>query len=223
MTQITHKTDHELKTAVVDELEWTPSVNSDRIAVSVDNGAITLSGQVETYPEKQAATRAVMHVHGVTAVADEIEVKNEWAPREDSDIAREAAEALDRMVYVPAGAVQARVHNHMITLSGTLTWEYQREAARDAMAVLRGVRGVINTISLKPKAVITPIEAKAKITAALVRKARFDGRHITVVVDGTEIELRGSVSSWTEFRQASYAAWATPGVTDVKNHLVVGC
>jgi len=221
MTQILHKTDHELKTAIVDELEWTPSVNPDRIAVSVDNGAITLSGQVETYPEKQAATRAVMHLRGVTAVADEIEVKNGWAPREDADIAREATEAIDRMVYVPAGAVQAKVHNHVITLSGALTWDYQREAARAAMAGLRGVHGVINTISLKPTAVIAPIEAKAKITAALVRKARFDGQHITVEVNGSEIELRGSVSSWAEFRQAGYAAWATPGVTNVKNELVV--
>ncbi|MGX6607013.1 BON domain-containing protein [Micromonosporaceae bacterium Da 78-11] len=47
------------------------------------------------------------------------------------------------MVYVPAGAVQAKVHHHVITLSGTLTWEYQRAAARDAMAVLRGVHGVV--------------------------------------------------------------------------------
>ncbi|MEK8110519.1 BON domain-containing protein [Micromonospora sp. M12] len=127
--------------------------------------------------------------------------------REDSDIAREASDALDRMVYVPAGAVKAKVHNHVITLSGTLNWEYQREAARTAMAVLRGVRGVVNTISLKPKAAITPTEAKAKITAALVRKARFDGQHITVHVNGTEIELSGTVASWAEVRQAGSAAW----------------
>ncbi len=221
MTQTMHKTDHQLKAAVVDELEWTPSVNSDRIAISVDNGAITLSGQVETYPEKDAATRAVMHVGGVTAVADEIEVKNGWAPREDSDIAREAADALDRMVYVPAGAVQAKVHQHVITLSGTVTWEYQRAAAHDAMATLRGVRSVINAISLKPTATITPAEAKAKITAALVRKAQFDGQHITVHVNGTEIELSGTVASQAEVRQAGYTAWAAPGVTKVKNQLRV--
>ncbi|WP_433550493.1 BON domain-containing protein [Micromonospora zamorensis] len=221
MTQTTHKTDHELKAAVADELEWAPSVNSDRIAISVDSGAITLSGQVETYPEKEAATRAVLHVRGVTAVADEITVKNTWAPREDSDIAREASEALDRMVYVPAGAVQAKVHHHVITLTGSLTWEYQRQAARDAMAVLRGVRGVVNMISLKPTAAMSPIEAKAKITAALIRNARFDGQHITVHVDGTEIELSGTLSSWAEVRQASYAAWASPGVTRVENRILV--
>jgi osmotically-inducible protein OsmY len=71
------------------------------------------------------------------------------------------------------------------------------------MAVLRGVRGVVNTISLKPTATITPTEAKAKITAALVRKARFDGQHITVHVNGTDIELSGTVASWAEFRHAA--------------------
>ncbi len=52
MTQTMYKTDHELKTAIVDELAWTPSVNADRIGVSVDAGAVTLSGQVETYPDR---------------------------------------------------------------------------------------------------------------------------------------------------------------------------
>jgi osmotically-inducible protein OsmY len=149
----------------------------------------TLSGQVKTYPEKEAATRAVMRVRGVTAVADEIEVKNTWLPREDSDIAREATEALGRIVSVPSGSVQAKVHHHMITL--------------------------------KPKSTIKPLEAKAQITAALVRNARFDSRRIEVDVTGTEIELRGTVSSWAELRQATYAAWATPGVTNVKNRLIV--
>jgi len=221
MTQTTHKTDHELKTAIVDELAWTPSVNADRIGVSVDAGAVTLSGQVETYPEKEAAMHAVMRVRGVTAVADDTEVKNGLAPRDDADIAREATEALERMVYFPSGTVHAKVHNKVITLSGVLPWEYQREATRGAMAGLRGVYGVINTITLKPKVTITPAAAKAKITEALVRSARFDARHISVEVTGSEIELRGVVSSWAEYRQAGYTAWATPGVTDVKNRITV--
>ncbi|WP_410819374.1 hypothetical protein [Micromonospora sp. 050-3] len=64
---------------------------------------------------------------------------------------------------------------------------------------------MVNTISLEPKATITPTEAKAKITTALVRKARFDGQHITVRVIGTEIELSGTVASRAEVRQSTLA------------------
>ena len=47
--------DHDIKAALVDELEWTPTVKADQIGVAVHNGAVTLSGQVETYPQKAAA------------------------------------------------------------------------------------------------------------------------------------------------------------------------
>jgi osmotically-inducible protein OsmY len=222
MTQILHQTDHQLKTAVTDELGWTPNVNADRIAVSVDTGAVTLSGQVETYPEKTAAMDAAMRVIGVTAIADEITVKNSMAPREDSDIAREAADALDRIVYVPAGAVKAAVRDHAVTLTGNVSWDYQREATRRAMEQLRGVRAVFDKVTLTPEAaIVTPEDAKAKITAALMRNARMDASRVKVSVDGTGVEMTGSVSSWAEFRQAGHAAWSTPGVTRVENRLLV--
>ena len=46
MTQILFTTDHELRTAIIDELEWTPSVHADEVGVSLNSGAVTLSGQV---------------------------------------------------------------------------------------------------------------------------------------------------------------------------------
>jgi osmotically-inducible protein OsmY len=52
MTQTQQRSDAQLKDAVVDELEWTPSVNSTHIGVAVDHGAVTLSGEVDSYPAK---------------------------------------------------------------------------------------------------------------------------------------------------------------------------
>jgi osmotically-inducible protein OsmY len=221
MTHTLHKTDHELKTAVVEELAWTPSVNADNVGVSVHEGAVTLSGQVRTYPEKQHAIRAAMRVSGVTAVADELTVASAWAPRDDTDIAVEATEALDRLVHIPAGAVKAQVHNRVITLSGEVAWQYQRDEVRRAMIGLRGVNGVVNNVTLKPTVPISPALAKAKITAALVRNAQVDAGNVHVDVTGTVIRLTGTVSSWAERRQAEYSAWSTPGVTHVDNRLAV--
>lgn len=221
MTRIQHQTDHELKEAITDELDWTPSVKADRIGVALTDGAVTLSGEVQSYPEKEAALRATMRVRGVTAVADEIVVRHAWGVPEDADIAREAGAALDRSVTVPSGRVKAAVHDRAITLSGEVDWQYQREAARHAVAALKGVSAVWNTIRLKPSIVVSPAEAKAKITAALVRNARVDAQHVKVAVTGSEISLTGTVSSWAERRQAENAAWFAPGVTEVDNRLTV--
>lgn len=225
MTQGPGRTDHQLKAEIIEELDWTPSVKADRIGVSVTDGAVTLSGQVLSYPEKAAATAAVLRIHGVTAAADEIEVQHAVVSRdksfEDADVARAAGDALDYTAVVPAGAVKATVHHQVITLSGTVDWHYQREAAYHAVAGLPGVTGVHNTITMTPSIPVSPAEAKTKITAALIRHARLNAKHITVDVTHSAVTLTGSVSSVAERIDAEHAAWATPGVVFVHNELMV--
>ena len=222
MTQTQEKTDRDLKDSIALELDWTPSVASEHIGVGVTNGAVTLSGQVGSYPEKRAAVRAATLVHGVTAVADEIEVHHAWGVPDDADIAREVDAAFARSTVVPKGAVKAEVHDRTITLTGTVDWQYQRQAAQHAIADLPGVKAVWNSITLKPKLVVSPTEAKAKITAALVRNAQTDAAKIHVAVNGRDVVLTGTVSSLGERRQAENAAWYAPGVTSVENLLHVG-
>lgn len=79
MTQTVRRSDSDIKSAVVDELGWTPSVDSTHVGVAVDDGAVTLSGEVGSYPEKLMATKAAQRVHGVTAIAQEITVRTRWS------------------------------------------------------------------------------------------------------------------------------------------------
>ena len=51
------RTDDELKKAIVDEIAWTPSVNSAHVGVAVNHGAVTLSGGVDSFPEKPLPRR----------------------------------------------------------------------------------------------------------------------------------------------------------------------
>ena len=128
MTKTLHRSDADLKAAVVDELSWTPSVDNTHVGVAVTDGAVTLSGEVASYPEKLLACQAAQRVHGVTAIAQEITVRSARGPANDTDLAREAGEALDRAVDVPE-SVKVAVHGNVVTLSGVVSWQYQREAA----------------------------------------------------------------------------------------------
>ncbi|MDQ2846839.1 MAG: BON domain-containing protein [Actinomycetota bacterium] len=221
MTNTQHQTDHQLAQSVTDEIGWMPSVQADRIGVSINDGAVTLSGQVATYPEKIAAVRAALRVRGVHAVANEIEVHNNWAPVQDADIAREATAALAHTLFDPDATVKAEVSDHFITLTGTVTWNYQRDGIERCIHDLAGVRGVQNLIELKPKVSISAQAAKGNIAAALRRNADLDSAHIQVGIVGSTITLTGKVTSHAESRQATYAAWGTPGVTHVHNELKV--
>lgn len=221
MKRTVQQTDRELKTAIVDEFEWAPNIVADRIGVAVNDGAVTLSGEVNSYPDKTAAVKAALRVHGVTALADEIEVKSAWTIPLDEDLAREAGAALNASVVLDEGSVKATVHDHQVDLTGTVGWNHQREAAQSLVSNLAGVRAVHNRIAIAPTLTFSSSDAKLAIEAALQRHAQLDADRITVSSQGTVIELTGTVRSWSEFGQAGLAAWAAPGVTHVNNHITV--
>ncbi len=220
MTQTEHRPDTELKNSIVEELKWTPSVNPTHIGVAVNHGAVTLSGEVDSYPEKLQAGKAALRVRGVTGIAQEITVRSSYGTVNDTDIAHQAGEAIDRAVDVPKDSVKVAVHDHVVTLTGTVPWNYQRESAARAVRYVKGVREVFNTVTIKPTASAAGI--KTAIAEAMLRSAVLDAKHTTVATDGAgTVTLDGTVQSWAERHQAEQVAWAAPGVTAVVNKLQI--
>jgi osmotically-inducible protein OsmY len=127
-----NKTDNQLKQDIETELLWDPKLNAAQIGVSVDNGAVTLLGAVDTYPQKWAAADAAKRVSGVRTVAQDLTVKLlSDHKRTDSDIAAAIQSALKWNVYVPS-SVTARVQDGVVTLEGqvgTQAHEQDRQSA----------------------------------------------------------------------------------------------
>ena len=215
------KSDSDVQRSVQDELKWEPGVSdASKIGVAVKDGVVTLTGFVSSYAEKWAAERAAKRVSGVNALAVELQVQLPgYAKKSDADIAKAAEHALSWAVLVPASSVSVMVEHGWVTLDGNLNWQYQRSAAEDAVRGLTGVIGISNRIAVKPT--VSPIDIKSKIEAALKRNAILDAESINVQTDGGKVTLTGTVSSWAERDEAEAAAWAAPGVTDLKDALTI--
>ncbi|MCY1718612.1 BON domain-containing protein [Microbacterium sp. SL62] len=211
--------DVDLQAAVQDELAWTPDVDAAQIGVSSDRGTVTLSGEVDSFAERIAAKHAAFRVRGVRTVVDDLAVhpKANW-PITETDIAKEVQRTLRSASDIP-DTVQAEVKSHNVTLTGEVDWDFQRAAAKRAVQHLRGVYTVNSMITLKAKP--SAEDTEERIKNALTRNAQLDAAKIHVNAAGTKITLTGTVKSWAEKSQAGNAAWASPHVTHVDNHIVV--
>ncbi len=214
------KTDRQLQDQVLQALEWEPGVDAADIGVSVDDGVVTLRGDVATLREKWLAERTARHIYGVRAVANDLQVTpGDAGVRTDSAIAQAVANAIEWDSALPDGAVKATVRNGWVTLNGTVMWQYQKAAAERAVQHLYGVKGVNNSILVKPE--VSPGDVKAKIESAFRRSAEIDADRVKVETRDGTVVLRGTVHSLIERDEAERAAWAAPGVTRVEDHLIV--
>jgi osmotically-inducible protein OsmY len=213
--------DSKLRQDILDELDWQPHIPSEQITVTVHQGIVRLSGYVATYAEKVAAEQAVKHVVGVrAAVLESLEVRvADGITDADEEISKRARTSIGWAALVPSGQVEVSVERRWVTLSGQLEWHFQRAAAETIVRNLAGVAGVSNEITLRARP--QTMGLKSHIERAFRRSADLDARFIRVnVVDGL-VTLEGAVGSWYARERAKDAAWMAPGVSAVRDLLIV--
>src|SRR5882757_54211 len=214
------RSDSKIEREVKEELQWYPDLDATDIALSVKKGVVTLAGFVKSYTDKYEAESAAKRVAGVSAVANDIEVRMPSVDeRPDPDIARDAVAAIKSQLPVSSEHIKIVVKNGWVTLEGQVEWQYQRQTAENAVRRIKGVKGVSNLIQLKPRA--RPDEIKQKIQEAFKRNAEVDANRIMVETSGSEVILKGTVRSWVEREEAERVAWSAPGVTTVEDRIIV--
>lgn len=212
-------TDKDLRRDVLDELDFDPSLDAADIGVAVSNDVVTLTGHVESYAEKVEAERAAKRVKGVRAIAQEIRVRYSDAKKiEDDQIAVRALAIIDWSTHLPKEAIQVKVAQGWITLTGEVAWWFQANAAEEAVRKLSGVVGVLNLCEVKPP--VQPIAVKDKIQQAFRRNALIEADAIRVIVEGDKVILEGAVTLGVVRDAAERAAWSVSGVRIVEDHIV---
>jgi osmotically-inducible protein OsmY len=217
------KNNAELQKDVQDAIKWEPLLNAAEIGVTTKNGVVTLTGTVDSYTKKTEAEDAAKNVVGVKAVVEKIEVKfcSDCAKKDDNQIATEILNAWKWNWQIPNDKIKVKVEKGWVTLEGELRWNYQKEAARDAVKDLLGVTGVSNNITIKSET--RDLIEKKDIENALRRNWSVGCENIVVKDSDHTVTLTGTVKSWYQKDEAARIAWNAPGVWTVNNDLVVAC
>jgi osmotically-inducible protein OsmY len=219
MLQTIRKSDIQIQQDVMRELRWDTRIGSTEVGVEVDKGIVSLTGTVENFAKKHAATEAAHRVAGVLDVANDVQVHLPGTPgRTDTEIARAVRSALEWDAFVPDQRIKSNVSEGWVTLEGEVDFLREREDAGRVIRRLAGVRGVWNQITVKPKKV-DPVALRKMIGEALERRAEREAEQIGVTVDDGSVTLSGKVHSWLEKDAVVGVIGHAPGVRTVSDKL----
>ncbi len=214
------KQDTQIQKDVMDELKWEPLLNATEIGVAVKDGAVTLTGTVDSYSKREEAENAVKRVGGVKVIALDIEVKLVGSGiKNDTEIARMIADTLKWNSDIQEDKVKIKVENGWVTLEGVVYWEYQKNVVKAAIKRLTGVKGIHNFIKVKVSP--TTKNIKQKIAEAFHRSATIDSEKVDIQIFGDKAVISGTVRSWAEKEDAENATRKAPGISVVENKIII--
>jgi len=141
------RSDPKIAHAAVSALEWNSSVPKDRVKVKVENGWLTLEGDVDWYYQKEAAERAVRSLTGIKGVSNLISVRVRPTP---SDLKQKIREALRRGAEFDAERITVDVDGNKAILRGTVRSYAEMRDAERAARNAPGVTEVKNLLAIDP-------------------------------------------------------------------------
>ena len=213
-------TTKDIRDAVNAELKFDPLVDDADIHVVNASGDVALNGTVPSYPQYLEAAAAARRVGGVKNVHNHLEVVLPDADvRDDALLTTVANNALTLNVTVPDG-VEASARDGNLTLTGTVKYGRQRQAAELAVAGLTGIRNIRDDIDLSYDA--DPVDVTLLVQSALDRNALIaDDSNVSVDTTGNTVTLSGHVRTHAEHDAVVGAAWMAGGVFKVRDELTI--
>lgn len=141
------RTDEDIAEAALNALKWDVEVPKDSIKVAVQDGWITLEGEVHWEFQKDAAARCVRNLHGVKSVINLVSVKPsiKW-----TDVTKNIQDAFRRSADLEARRIHVSTDAGVVTLTGSVSSLSERNKADYAAWAAPGVLSVKDEIVVAP-------------------------------------------------------------------------
>ncbi len=137
------KDDSDIANEAVRAFSWNWKIPREKVKIRVENGMVTLEGEVSWHYQKEAAQDAVKNLLGVKGVWNNITIKSETQDR----IEKKGIEsALERNWAIDDKDINVGVSGHNVTLSGTVGSVYQKDEAAEIAWAAPGIYEVNNEL-----------------------------------------------------------------------------
>lgn len=215
--------DEDIKTIIVNRLNWNSKVDASKVLVSVDKGNVTLTGEVNNYAERLEAFETARDVHGVRLVDNQTTVLYPPGNKVPSD---EIIEDMVKMAFtwnplMDEERIEVQVIDGIVTLRGSVKYYWQLQKADNIVSELSGIKDCRNELNVvRTDNIEDELIAKA-IMDELGNKDIINLDDIKIVVSDGFVNIRGTVSSYSEEKSIFDVVSHTRGVTRIENNLTV--
>jgi len=220
------RADERITADVVDQLVWDDRIDASMVAVTVDQGEVTLEGTVPTHTARWAAEDDARLVAGVRSVSNELSVDSLAASSEhpapsDAEILADVERALVTSAALSGHTILATVAGAWVTLEGSVDAYWKKVHAEQKLLDLRGVVGVTNKVAVVPTQSVSDDVIAKGVMDAIERNANVRVEDVEVSVEDGRVILDGVVPNGVTQVAAHNAARYAAGVRDVDDRLVV--
>ena len=139
----TERADDEIAAAAVERLAWDVSVPANSVKVTVQNGWVRLTGEVDWHYQRTVAEQDVQRLYGVVGLTNDIGIKSKV---HGSSISDDIMHALHRSWFFDPRTVNVTVDDGTVLLTGTVQSDHDRRIAAATAWAAPGVTDVVNEI-----------------------------------------------------------------------------
>ncbi len=139
------KTNAEVAKEVLVALKSNWSVPADKVTVKVEDGWVTLDGELPWNYQKEAAKSAVNYLTGVKGVTNNIKIKSDV---HDAIEKEDVVAAIARSWSIDDSDISVSVSGTSVTLTGTVNSWYQKEEAGRIAWKTPGIWSVKNELAV---------------------------------------------------------------------------
>ena len=142
------KADEGLAEQIARLLSWYSSLRNMDAHAEVDDGRVTLTGEVDFLYQKALVAERVAELKGVSAVANQIKIRRRHAIDEE-EVKRQIVAALHRHANIEASGIRIAVADGEVRLDGTVGAYRERDLVVDAVRATAGVRDIVDNLEVR--------------------------------------------------------------------------
>ncbi|WP_223650546.1 BON domain-containing protein [Hymenobacter psoromatis] len=138
----------------------------------------------------------------------------------DADILTAVARLFDQPKGVGAARITTACREGIVALTGFTDSLLARQRAAELVKAIRGVRGVLNELSVRTPDVPDG-ELRRRVQQALAQDPAVSGYVLDCRAYAGAVTVEGTVQSWAEAQLVLQVLFGVPGLRQLHNHLVV--